>query len=433
MKWQENHRKAMVLKIGVLCGILAAIWYILPGGRGLYAVASVLQEWMEGAGWEPEMGEVPASYLEQGIDGTEIVTSTGYRYEDKFQDTLSRYRYFASLYQPEYSTAVPGLESTDVLGSRCGQMVPQGICIAGDYMLVTAYDNSKKMVARKRRPGYQPNRSVVYVLSNRDPRNRTLLATIVLPDANHVGGIAFDGQNVWIAKSTDRMCSMISYDVIEEAVNAKTGSYELSEYDQDVPCGAIASFVTYFDGKLWVGTYRNAKDRTGSLRSYRIATEAVDGTPEYRLELQDELVIPEYANGAAFTELGGKVYLAVSTSKGRYFHSKIYFYQVQNDRNTGRDLYYCYGIRKFPPMSEELVCYGNQVFLLFESAATCYSQRSYRTCSYLVDRICAFSASDMFWQGSIERIREAAPRLERMIKLAQEERYQEKRYWMARG
>ena len=133
-------------------------------------------------------------------------------------------------------------------------MVPQGICIARDYMLVTAYDNVKHMAGKKGAGGAAANRSVLYVLSNEDPTARKLLSTIVLPDVNHVGGIAFDGENIWIAKSTDRECSVISYGVIEQAVREGAGSYAPLAYGQNVPCGAVASFLAWHEGNLGVGT-----------------------------------------------------------------------------------------------------------------------------------------------------------------------------------
>ena len=96
---------------------------------------------------------------------------------------------------------MPGLESTDILGESCGYMVPQGICIAGDYMLVTAYD-SGDFYKNPKQGAHKINPSVLYVLSNQTPGSRELLTTIVLPDRNHVGGVAFDGKNIWNRKGT---------------------------------------------------------------------------------------------------------------------------------------------------------------------------------------------------------------------------------------
>ncbi len=407
MRGRRKEIGIAILRVSVICFMIVAAWHFLSAGGGFHAAFSFFQK------AERERNIRP-------------ITSMDYRYDKEFQDTLSRYRYFGSLYQEEFSTAVPGLESTDILGQGCNRMVPQGICIAGDYMLVTAYDNVRHM-PRQKKGASLANPSVLYVLSNEEPSARRLLATIVLPDANHVGGVAFDGENVWIAKSTDRECSMISYATIQQAVKEGAGSYALPAYDQNVPCGNVASFLTWHDGKLWVGTYINRKNGKGKLRSYQAVKEEAEGGVSYRLEMQEEIEIPGYANGVAFAEIGRKTYMAVTTSKGRYFHSRVCLYQVTEDAETGEKRYECYSSRKFPPMAEELVCDGERAYFLFESSATCYSTLPYQKCSYPVDRICALSALELFWQK--ECYRRALGAGSSHIALTQEEKYQEKRYW----
>lgn len=362
--------------------------------------------------------------------GTHVFTSTEYRYEKEFQNTLNHYRTFASLYEPQGSTPVPGLESTDVLGNTCSEMVPQGICVAGDYMLMTAYDNGTAEAGSSDNRSEKKNRSVMYVLSNQKPGARRLLTTIVLPDVNHVGGVAFDGRNVWIAKSSTRTCSVISYDVIQYAAAMGESSYDLAQYDQTVDCGCVASFLTYHKGKLWVGTYSNRISRKGTLRGFEILQEETPDGTKYKLEKQEEVQIPEYANGASFLELGGTTYLAVAASKGRCFDSKIYFYHIMQDQGTGKNLYYQYDSCSFPPMAEEFVCDGENTYFLFESSATCYSTKDYWKCSYPVDRICALSTLDLFLRNHGEGYQSCASRLPVLGGLCiYDELYQERRYW----
>ncbi len=378
---RKQNNKGLFFKFRVLFYMTAAAWCLLTAGR-FHAARSFWKNIEK----EPE----PA------------LTSMEFRYEKKFQNTLSHYRFFGSLYQSEYSSPVPGLKATDILGKSCGQMVPQGICIAGDYMLITAYDSGEITGKNTRRKMYP---SALYVLSNQNPKERRLLTTIILPDVNHVGGVAFDGANVWIAKSTDRQCSVISYERIREAVDSGKSSVELLNYDQNVPCGVIASFVTWHDNKLWVGTYTNRISGNGWLRSFQVEKET--GVPKengesghsFTLQKQDEIVIPGFANGASFVKRGEKTYLAVTTSRGRYFDSRVYFYEVHQDIYTGKNVYYSYSSCRFPPMAEELICDGDSTYFLFESSATCYSTPVYRKCSYPVDRICAVSTWKLFRQN----------------------------------
>lgn len=102
-------------------------------------------------------------------------TSTEYRYNDKFVKTVDRYGQFDYLLQEEDGIAVPGLTYTNLGDFYSSSMVPQGLCMANDYILVTAYDSKKEA------------NSVIYVIANTMMRRGEYLTTIVLPDKNHVG------------------------------------------------------------------------------------------------------------------------------------------------------------------------------------------------------------------------------------------------------
>ena len=413
----EHFKSHAPFVVGLLTCMVTTGWLLLvPVGvpTTVFLFCQMLQHWSNSA----------------QSDFEEIVTSTQYRYDKKFQDTLDHYRRFSSLYCPEASPAVPGLEHTEVLGEGCEQMVPQGICIAGDYMLVTAYDNVRYYAQKTGREYKKVNNSVLYVLSNQESTKYQLLTTIVLPDINHVGGVTFDGENVWIAKSSTKMCSRISYDKIRQAVRSGETSYALLEYDQNVPCGAVASFVTYYDGKLWVGTYSNRISKKGTLRSFDIKQKSTSEGIKYELQKEEEILIPGYANGVEFVESGGKTFMALVSSKGRYFDSNIYFYQVVRDPYTGKNLYDLYGSCKFPPMAEELVCDGENTYFLFESSATCYSALAYAKCKYPVDRICALSTQELFLQNGMAGYQKTTPQVQRnYLMCTYDQIYQERRYW----
>lgn len=404
----------IILKYSIILYMTTAVWSLLIEEGRLNTAVFLFQK--------IEIEKQTAPY-----------TSTKYRHEKAFQGTLRRYRQFASLYCSEVSTAVPGLESTNVLGEACDRMVPQGICVAGDYMLITAYDNLKAFSKTKGKKQANPYHSVLYVLSNDDPEKRRLLTTIVLPDVNHVGGVTFDGKNVWIAKSTTQKCSVIPYGVIKDAANSGKESYKLVAYGQNVDCGAVASFLTFRQGKLWIGTYSNRASGTGRLRNYDIQKEDTLKGERYRLKLCQEIVIPGFANGVEFLEQGNHSYMAVTTSKGRCFDSKIYLYRIFEDPFTQTSIYDLYKCYEFPPMAEELAYDGGKMYFLFESSATCYSAEAYLKCSYPVDRICALSAAELFWQNGESRYgnRTAAVRKNRMIAIYGDV-YQERKYWKRR-
>lgn len=330
-------------------------------------------------------------------------TSTDYRCQKEFQGTLGKYWEFGKMYREEQSIAVPGLEYTGIGNSYSSHMVPQGICIAGDFMLISAYDKGS---------GGKVEPSVIYVLSN-DTEKRSFLTTVVLPDVNHVGGITFDGTYVWIAKSSTGYISGISYECLKQAAESGLNSVVLEDYCRQVFVGQRASFITYDDGRIWVGTYESGFGESGVLAGYRleaaengaaetkeesgagsepaacICSEESRGNVEpVKLAAKRERMysIPSHAQGAAFLEQEGKRYLALTASYGRYWDSKVYLFEVEGAEEDSPLL--LAGVCRFPPMAEELVTDGSHIFFLFESAATPYRTENYRKCAYPVDRVC---------------------------------------------
>ena len=81
------------------------------------------------------------------------------------------------------SIVMPGQITTNVAGFNVARMIPQGITVAGDYMLVSAYDGSKT------------TESVIFVINR---KTKKLCTTVVMPYASHLGGIAYDGTNIWV-------------------------------------------------------------------------------------------------------------------------------------------------------------------------------------------------------------------------------------------
>ncbi len=310
-----------------------------------------------------------------------LETSTKFRYQDRFRKTLLQYREFGQIYREELSTAIPGLEYTGIGDSYSIQMVPQGICIAGEYMLISAYD---KGMNGKTEP------SVIYVLSWEAGTGRELLTTMVLPDRNHVGGLTFDGEYIWVAKSTTGYLSGISYDRVEEAVRSGQSSYALGDYSCQLYAGVTASFVSFGHDRLWVGTFSSGIGKKSMLYGYQLSKEMGQVTIEQECALE----IPPHAQGVTFLERNQTFYMALTASYGKFCDSGVYLYEVKEGGcKAGMRLL---GAYRFPPMVQELVSDGSHTYFLFESAATCYSAMDYFGCTYPVDRICGVENEQLF-------------------------------------
>lgn len=356
-----RHRKKKKLRAVIISGILCTACFVLAvcNRRAEHAVFSF-----------PEISMGNNSMEDRAVLQ---YTSTGYRYPEQFELALEEYDDFRRMYRQELSVAVPGLAYTRLTGTWSGQMVPQGICMAGAYMLLTAYDKAGS------------SNSVIYVLSEGTAGERRLLTVLELPEKNHAGGIAFDGTYVWIARSTTGCLGAISYETLQEAAASGRKSIRLIAYDQNISVGVTASFVTYYKERLWVGTYRSVFDGPGSLTSYY----AKGRGGELHLYKEATLKIPSYVQGALFLAQDDGICLILTASSGRYMDSRLYLYQFSD--SDGEPEIQLFRQYRFPPMVETLASDGKNTYVLFESAATCYSTSRYQKCSYPVDRVIGIS------------------------------------------
>lgn len=301
-------------------------------------------------------------------------TSFSYRFDDKHDKLLADYPDFASIVNEELSsTPVPGVEKTKMGEDLyCYNMVPQGFCFAGEYMLITAYDYEKEF------------NSVIYVLSNDDVYNRELLTVIVTEDMNHVGGIACDGEYVYIARSSDETLGVISLDTIR---NATATDVSAVPYLAMAETDCTASSVSYYDGKLWVGTFQETWFST--LRGFTV--EVKDGVPV--LTETDKIYVPFKTQGVEFFDVEEKTYLAVSSSYGRNNKANLYVFEITETEN-GIAKSFC---NKFvmPPLTEEIGLYNGYMYLITEGAATEYTSTDCRNTDAPLDRVAAFATEKL--------------------------------------
>ncbi len=324
--------------------------------------------------------------------------SKDYRYDSRFKAALVAFNDLSLITEDYY--AIPGLEST-VLGNEeaCTAMTPQGLCATEDYVFISAYcgikryksdleenksfgKNKDKIAAEE---NHKVHNSVIYIL---DRETGAYLKTLVLPDSNHVGGLATDGKNLFIAKSSDKQVSVISASQIALAMQTKSLTVK-AIYEYSFDCGCTASFVTYHNGILWVGVF-NEKSQ-GELNGYKIDVLS--------LEKVASVKIPAKANGAVFCDISGETCLAIGSSYGRKNLSKAYLYSVDSygkDKMTLAEKV----VYTLPPTVQNFAYFNGNIYHIYESAATCYSQVESlfetKSTSFPIDRVCIGQAENLF-------------------------------------
>lgn len=290
--------------------------------------------------------------------------------EDDFikSNAYKKIPYFRDNVNYSKSFIIPGLINTNVGGFTSTNMCPQGITFAEDYLLLTAYDLKDE------------ENSVIYVI---DKNTQELLTTLILPDLSHVGGICYDGENVWITRGT--RASAFTLDVVDEAVNQEK-EYVYIEFHTTSKLGITASYIAYYDDKLWVGSYDELK--TTYMHSFQIDYEEKEtGNIVYSLTKVDTVLMPTRVQGIAFME-DGRLILSRSCQlyqglRGYMRRIDVYQPTYSLSGNVTVKLNKVVNYVYTPSMNEGIAIDGSYLYVAFESAA-------FTNASYTVDRICAF-------------------------------------------
>lgn len=293
-----------------------------------------------------------------------------YKTKDEFLNsvTYKSLSYFAKYVKYGKSYVIPGLTTTYVDGFNSSTMCPQGLTFAEGYLLISAYDLLSE------------ENTVIYVM---DKTSKKLLTTLVLPSKPHAGGLSYDGVNVWVTNGSK--VSSIPYSEVDAAAKSKKKSVNV-KFNTVNSVGITASFVTYYEDKLWVGTY-NELQKTNM---YSFTIENKETKP--KLTKKDTILMPDRVQGIAFTKIGT---LIVSRSCQLYQGLRGYMRQIDSYKpqykkavNGVIPLGDPVNSVSMPSMNEGIAIDGSYLYVNFESAA-------FNNASYRMDRICAFKLTDI--------------------------------------
>jgi hypothetical protein len=282
--------------------------------------------------------------------------------------TYGQLSFFSKYVDYSKSYAIPGLITTNVGGFSSTRMCPQGLAFVGDYLLMSAYDISGE------------ENSVIYVIGK---SSKELLTTIILPGKPHVGGLTFDGSNIWITNSSK--VAAIRFSDIEQGVQSKE-PYAFVEYNTVISLGYTTSFAAYYDEKLWVGTYNELQ----STNMYSYIIENKDTKPV--LTKKDTILMPNRVQGIAFTKIGTLIIsrsCQINSSMRGYLRQldtyKPNFSEAVNDIIPLGNLV---NSVTMPSMNEGIAIDGDYLYVTYETGA-------FDDSKYKMDRITAFKLTDV--------------------------------------
>ncbi|MBR2546888.1 MAG: hypothetical protein IKF07_01670 [Eubacterium sp.] len=322
----------------------------------------------------------------------------------------SVYRIIKKYMDDKTTLPIPGLvktySSSNGKGKMSDEFIPQGICRADKYWLVTAYDAKEKL------------NTVIYVV---DPDKKKLVSTIALPNRYHGGGIAFDGENIWLTGDTsdkydgdpflqyirfsdlicmiDKPLHIVTENEISKPVYIKNkpSFLEFDEITHDKKIGGEAgqsdtdNTVKHNEGTIWVGTYIG---KSSSKEAYLYGYRLLRGKDEVKLNTILVSVIYGLDSSAQGVDIDGDSLYVSSSYGGLSIGLKSSFITKYNIRpiKEGRQNLSVVSREisriEVPKMNEEILIEDDKVFINFESAS-----EMWKNAVIMTDRILSLDKS----------------------------------------
>ena len=246
---------------------------------------------------------------------------------------------------------IPGMPQSaylDVYENRTYSVdqCPQGLCVSDDFILVSSYC-----------PSNAETKGCLYVF---DKKTGEYLVTFAMAKRSHLGGIAFDGENIWVCHSYYRSIQRIDYDLIYRLASKKPKqTIDITDQSESYRVSNSPSCMTFYQGKLWIATH------TQFFKSVMRAYEYTDG----HLVEQEEFEIPDKVQGVCF-DAAGHIYLSTSFGRDKSSYIKVYESTDALSKRPGSPV----ECIEMPPCSEELAVAGNELLVLYESGAKKYHE-----------------------------------------------------------
>lgn len=159
---------------------------------------------------------------------------------------------------------------------------PQGICLTDEFVLITSYSTEDDCMGE---------------LMVFDRESGEYMVTLGMDENSHLGGIAFDGENVWVCNSYENTIERISYDFIQLMAYQNTNEVvDARDVVDEYPVKNTPSCITYYGERLWVATHTLMVNSKMVAYYFDTANEELVGLSEYK--------IPPQVQGITFDESG---------------------------------------------------------------------------------------------------------------------------------
>ncbi|MBR2403875.1 MAG: InlB B-repeat-containing protein [Lachnospiraceae bacterium] len=245
---------------------------------------------------------------------------------------------------------IPGMPSTresDYLNHYITEATQcmQGLCFTPEYILMTSYAESDTV----------PGTLMIF-----DRESGKYLVSLAMKVKSHLGGVTYDGENIWICHSEQKTLERIDYSYVQKIVESGANyCVDVSGISTEYRIDNSPSCIAYYGERIWVATHTTVFD--GTMVSY-----AYDDSMDELIPLAD-YQIPKEVQGVAFDE-EGMVYFSTSYGRKNSSYIKAYDSLLMMERNLKKPVLEV----EMPPCSEEVVFTDGVLVVLFESASEKY-------------------------------------------------------------
>lgn len=258
-------------------------------------------------------------------------------------------------------------------GNTSYTMVPQGICFAKNYVLFTGYDSDNQ------------RSSVVWI---KDVKSDRLVATLELPDKQHVGGICYDGTNIWIPIESNYV-RYIRFSDVETQISKGYSVFNLTIADdtKKAACVSIsinngkiktgtnrdAATVCFFDGYLYLAEFNGGSIKNKNPKLTKFEVSYKNGNPS-KLTAVANYALPDYVQSVQIYSKNSNTYVLLGCSYGRKANStsRIDICKLDNLNKKVKSIDLSKNSNYL--MLEGMAIQDQYLYLITESAAWLYKQ-----------------------------------------------------------
>ncbi len=288
--------------------------------------------------------------------------------EEQFRLKDLNYQFFFALDTPgNPRTRISDLEEQKYSSEyQC----PQGLCLTNDYIIVSSYALEEDALG---------------ALTFYDRKSGKYLITFGMEANSHLGGIAYDGEYIWICHSNTKKLEAVSYPFLQRLIAVSSQNFiDITACFRQYDVELIPSCIACYDGRIYVATHHVYTPASAFV--YRFSGE--------RLIKCDSFLLPSKVQGLAFDEQG-RVWL--SRSYGRMRSSEL---DVYEDTQTLRaHLFTPTAAVEMPPGSEGIALSDGLCYILFETASYKYLEGSdgKGTCNYPIDKLLMLDTESLWY------------------------------------